>query len=258
MSASCEWPVDRTCLPTFSEDDPDRDAKAARLQEAVDTAVQVLWALTGRRFGCQRLTARPCPGWDDPAWDDYHGVGGPGFVPVLFDGRWHNVGCGEGCKPDGPGVVTLPGPVAGVDAVEVDGEIIDPAGYRLEGNRLYRTGGRAWPSQNMQRPLGEPGTWGVRYRRGVNPPAGAGTVVGQLALEFWNVCEPGKACRLPKRWQTVTRQGMTVTKADPTDILASGRTGLAEIDTWIVAHNPHGLDRPATVVSADSRGTTWR
>ena len=42
------------------------------------------------------------------------------------------------------------------------------------------------------------------------------------------------------------------------DILASGRTGLAEIDTWIVAHNPHGLDRPATVVSADSRGTTWR
>lgn len=257
MNASCEWPVDRTCLPSFEDDSPlQQAANHARLQEAVDTAVGVLWALTGRRFGCQRLTARPCPGWDDPAHDDY---GGPGFVAVLFDGRWSNVGCGDSsCRADGPSVVVLPGPVAGVDAVEIDGVVIDPTGYRLEGNRLYRNGGGSWPSQNMNRPLGDPGTWGVRYRRGVNPPAGAGTVVGQLALEFWNVCEPGKSCRLPKRWQTISRQGVTVTKADPTDILASGRTGLAEIDTWIVAHNPHGLDRPATVMSPDSRGTTWR
>lgn len=252
MSVNCEWPVDRTCLPQPPEDPEARAAHTVRLQAAVDTAVQVLWAFTGRQFGCQTLVARPCPRWDDPVWDDYDPT-----VAVLHDGRWLNVGCG-GCKADGPTQVALPGPVASVLEVEIDGVLIDPAGYRIEGDRLYRVGGHEWPAQDLTRPLGEPGTWGVRYRRGVEPPAGAAVVVGQLALEFWNVCEPGKACRLPKRWQTVSRQGVTVTKADPTDILASGRTGLAEIDTWIVAHNPAGLDRPARVVSADSRGTTWR
>lgn len=258
MNVSCEWPVSVDCLPSFESGDPDREAKAARLQDAVDTAVQVLWALTGRQFGCQTLVARPCPGWDDPRWEDYQAAGGSGFMPVLYGGQWSNVYCGSGCLADGPSIVTLPGPVAGVDGVDVDGDEIDPDGWRIEGDRLYRAGGRSWPSQDLSKPLGEPGTWGVRYRRGVEPPAGAGIVVGQLALEFWNVCEPGVACRLPRRWQTVTRQGMTISKADPTDILASGRTGLAEIDTWIVAHNPNGLDRPSTVSSPDRRGATWR
>ena len=257
MSVNCNWPIDRSCLPQPPDDPASHAEHYARLQVAVDTAVQVLWALSGRQFGCQDLVARPCPGWDDPPWDDYMPLGGPGMVAVLHDGQWRNVGC-EGCRADGPSMVTLPGPVASITGVEVDGVAIDPDSYKQEGDRLYRVGGREWPAQNLARPLGEPGTWGVRYKRGVQPPAGASTVVGQLALEFWNVCEPGMPCRLPRRWQTVNRQGMSVTKADPTDILASGRTGLAEIDTWLAAHNPRGLDRPATVVSADNRGLTWR
>ena len=252
MSVNCDWPVDRSCLPAPPEDPEARVAHNARLQAAVDTAVQVLWAFTGRQFGCQSIIARPCPGWDDPVWNDYDPR-----VSVMHGGRWTEVECGA-CKADGPTLVTLPGPVASVQSVEVEGVAIDPSSYRLEGDRLYRIGGLEWPYQDLTRPLGEPGTWGVKYRRGIEPPPGAGVVVGQLALEFWNVCEPGKPCRLPKRWQTVTRQGMTVTKADPTDILASGRTGLAEIDTWVAAHNQNGLDRPSTVVSADSRGPSWR
>ena len=258
MNVNCEWPVDRACLPVAPEEPEARAAHNLRLQEAVDTAVQVLWALTGRRFGCQTLVARPCPGWEDPAWDDYIPGARATTIPVLHAGAWQNVGCQTGCRADGPSVAHLPGPVARVLSVEIEGVAIDPSSYRAEGDRLYRAGGRQWPTQNLSRPLGEAGTWGVRHLRGVEPPAGAGTVVGQLALEFWNICEPGKACRLPKRWQTVSRQGVTVTKADPTDILSTGRTGLAEIDTWIVAHNPNGLDRPATVVSADNRGMTWR
>ena len=254
MDVNCEWPVDRSCLPVINPEDPERDAKYVRLQAAVDTAVGVLWALTGRQFGCQSLTARPCPGWDDPEWDDYSPGLRAAATPVMLGGSWFNVPCGPGgCSPDGPGNVRLPGPVAEVVEVEVDGQVIDPSSYRLEGDRLYRAGGERWPSQNMNLPLGEPGTWGVRYKRGVTPPPGAATVVGQLALEFWNVCEPGVACRLPRRWQSVTRQGVTVTKADPTDILAQGRTGLAEIDTWVAAYNPNGLVRPSFVVSADSR-----
>src|SRR5699024_9712469 len=190
---SCEWPVSVDCLPSFESGDPDREAKAARLQDAVDTAVQVwwaltgrqvgcqtlvarpcpgsgdprwgghegagragvravqggvdtavqvLWALTGRQFGCQTLVARPCPGWDDPRWEGYQAAGGSGFMPVLYGGQWSNVYCGSGCLADGPSIVTLPGPVAGVGGVDVDGDVIDPVGWRIEGDRLSRAGGR--------------------------------------------------------------------------------------------------------------------
>src|SRR5699024_12540280 len=113
MNVSCEWPVSVDCLPSFESGDPDREAKAARLQDAVDTAVQVLWALTDRQCGCQTLVARPCPGWDDPRWADYQAAGGSGFMPVMYGGQCSYVDCGSGRLADGPPIVRLPGPVAG-------------------------------------------------------------------------------------------------------------------------------------------------
>lgn len=247
MSDSCVWPVDRTCLPSDLTSDEDK----ARLQEAVDTAVGVLWALTGRQFGCQRLVTRPCPGWDR-FYDDYiaYGLPGIGFSPVLHAGVWRNVGCGTDCVADGPGVIRLPGPVAKIENVTVDGVIIDPTSYKLEGNRLYRLNDEEWPSQNLRRPAGEPGTWTVQYLRGTPPPAGAAMAVGQLTKEFWAVCT-GQKCRLPKRTMSVQRQGLTITRADPTDLLANKQTGLPEIDMWIAAHNPNKLDQPTKVGSPD-------
>lgn len=246
---SCTWPVDRTCLP----DPGDAVEDIARMQEAIDTAVSVLWSLTGRRFAVCPVKTRPCPTPFDTS--DVGDVGIPqvGFTPVLFGGRWQNEYCGAGCGFgfDNPAVVTLPGAVE-VIAVEVDGVVIAPDSYALEGDRLIRRVGQ-WPSQALHRPLGEPGTWAVEYLRGTPPPAGAALAVGQLAQEFWNICSGGK-CRLPKRTQSISRQGVTITRADPTDIIAQGYTGLPEIDLWISAQNPNKLMQPAAIISPDYLG----
>lgn len=241
------WPVDRTCLPDIDDDDSPEDR--VKLETAIDTAVLVLWSLTGRAYAIETVTARPCARYPDagPLLD----VDGP-FVPLLMDGQWINysVCSGATCTPDGLGVVELPGPVVSVEAVTVDGTVIAPESYRVEGNYLYRVAGGEWPSQDLSVPAGSPGTWSVTYTRGVPPPPGAASMVGQLAQEFWKVCT-GQKCRLPKRWQSITRQGVTITRADPTDILAQGYTGLPEVDTWVRALNPHRHSQPARVMSPD-------
>lgn len=240
------WPVDRTCLPDIDPDDAPEDV--LRLEAAIDTAVTVLWALTGRTYAIEHVVARPCPARQDAADVAMFGVG---FTPLLVDGGWLNVtGCGGStCTADGRGVVRLPGPVVAITAVYVDGVAIDPSGYTLAGDTLYRTAGE-WPDQDMDLPPGEAGTWSVSYTRGVPPPYGAALAVGQLAKEFWAVCSGGK-CRLPKRWQSITRQGVSIQRADPTDILAQGYTGLPEVDTWVRAINPHKLSQPSVIASPD-------
>lgn len=239
MSDVMTWPVDIGLLPEVNTDE-----EKARLQQAIDSAVLVLWRLTGSQFSIHRLLARPCPRNQDGDM--------AGFTPVLYEGRWFNVACNT-CQSDGPGAIHLPGPVAAIERVEVEGVTIASESYALENDRLIRAGGRSWPSQNLQRELGSPGTWGVIYLRGVQPPAGAAASVSTLATEFYQAASGGK-CRLPKAWQTVQRQGVTITRMDPTDLLAAGKTGLPEVDLWVRAINPHGIARGARVASPDTIG----
>lgn len=251
MATSLVWPVERSALPTVDT----TDADAVRLlQAAVDTAVGVLWALTGRRYGAQRLLARPCPRVQDTVND--YGVGGHvgHFTPVLLSGQWLNVACGGGCQSDGPGAVRLPGPVLRVERVDVEGVAIDPSSWRVEGDRLLRVNGHAWPSQDLQRPYGEPGTWGVWYLRGVEAPVGAASMVASLAGELYNAVNNPAKCRLPKGWTSVQRQGVTVRRVDPAQLLAAGRTGLPDVDLWIKTLNPAGLATSARVASPDTLG----
>lgn len=243
------WPCDRACLPDI--DDLDAEEDKLRLQVAIDTAVMVLWSLTGRQYAIETVTARPCPRSQEI--EDYSDMGaGVGFMPMLIDGGWVNEStCGSGrCNRNSPNVIELPGPVVSIESVTVDGVPIDATSWAQEGNYLYRTGGEAWPDQDLSVPMGQPGSWYVTYTRGVAPPPGASLMVGQLAKEFWAICSGGK-CRLPRRWQSITRQGVTVTRADPTNIIAQGQTGIAEIDTWVHALNPNQLMQPAAVASPD-------
>lgn len=244
---SCTWPVDRTCLPEVEAPED-----VARMQEQVDAAVGVLWALTGRRYALCEAIARPCPNPVDARGSTFD-IPGVGFTPVLYDGRWMNEWCGNGCGYgyDNPAAVSLPHAHSILD-VTIGGDVIDPSSYNLVDGTLWRTHGQ-WPTQSLASPLGSPGSWSVRYLRGVEPPAGAAMVVGLLAKEFWNVCTGGK-CRLPKRTQSVQRQGVTVTMVDPTDILMKGGTGIPEIDLWIHAQNPNHLSQPSAVISPDYLG----
>ena len=53
-AAPCAWTLDTTCCPdwgTYTNSQRDR---------ATQWATQILWALSGRRFGTCQVTVRPC------------------------------------------------------------------------------------------------------------------------------------------------------------------------------------------------------
>jgi hypothetical protein len=243
---SCTWPVSYTCLPDVTSPED-----TARLQAAVDAAVTVLWSFTGRQYGCCPLIVRPCP-----QQREHHLFWIPGYAwyPVLDAGVWQNIACacGPTCTVGGPGVVHLPGPVCSVTEVKIDGATVDSSAWVLEGDQLYAASGQ-WPSQDLSRQAGSPGTWSVEFLQGYPPPAGAAAAVGALALEFWKLCR-GEKCRLPRGVESVSRQGVSMKIADPTALFENFQTGIPEVDLWITAVNPHRLAAPPAVLSPDYRG----
>lgn len=241
---SCDWPVDRTCLPDLpAEDDPGYDAALARQSENEDTAVMVLWSLSGRQFGLCETVVRPCPerGLSRNPWSE---------AIVFWDGgNWQATSCGciGRCRQSGPGMIHLPGPANAVAAVQLGADVLDPSEYKLQDNVLYRTGGKAWPSQNLGRPTPETGTWSVTYDRGVPVPPGGARNAGILAREFVAACSDDSECRLPRNVTAVTRQGVSYQIYNPNDMYAAGKTGLADVDMWLAAVNPHALLTAPTV-----------
>lgn len=242
---SCQWSVDRSCLPEAVS-----DIDIAQQEAAEDLAVQVLWSLSGRQFGVCPVLARPCR--QQCSGVDYIGYPSMGwFFPVWDGGNWRNIacGCGPRCSWESPRVVHLASrvglPIQEVTEVVIDGIVLDSTEYRLEGDLLYRVNGE-WPTQDLTTPLDDEGTWSVTYTRGIPPPPGTAKLVGMLAAEFLAACTGGK-CRLPRRVRSVTRQGVSYDMADPTDVLASGKTGIPEVDLWLAAVNPHAVQQPVSV-----------
>lgn len=250
-----EWPVDRTCmkqLPDEPADGAPQDqvdkylAAVFTMNAATDLAVAVLFRLSGRVYGLQDVVVRPCPA---PAG---LGLTGPRTFPrsgVWFDGQqWldYTCGCGSRCRLSGPRMAHLQSPAASVTEVRINGATVDPAGYRLEGNVLYRIGAN-WPSQNLSRPAGENGTWTVAYKRGVPVSDYIARLTGQLAAEFQKACS-GDSCSLPSNVKTVTRQGVSYQVYDPTDLFKNRNTGIANIDAWLASGNPGKLMQPPVVL----------
>lgn len=244
---SCEWPVDRTCLPELpAEGEDGYEAALANQSRAEDTAIMVLYSLTAGVYGLCDTVVRPCP--PSP------GGHARGFRPwssalLWWDGAsWFNASCGclGRCRMSGPGMVHLPGPAQSVNTVIIGDVVLDEAEYVLEGSVLYRRGGKSWPNQDLSRPMGEAGTWSVDYVRGLPVPAGGDKMAGILAQEFINACD-GEECRLPRSVVQTTRQGVTHS-FDATKILQARKVGIPEIDLWLSAVNPHGLTQPPVVL----------
>lgn len=233
----CTWPIERSCLPT-----PNTDAERIKHRHAENLAVGVLWALSGRQFGSCPVTVRPCP---TPCTDSWNGalLGNRTTFPIYESGGWRTTGCGCGarCVQAGPGVIHLKGPVTGVTEVSIDGIVLEPEAYRLEGEYLYRLDEKAWPSQDLQSPLGETGTWSVTYNLGHGVPPGVDMLTGILTAEFIGACSPGGKCRLPRRVQSMSRNGVSYQMVDPQDIYRSGKTGIPEIDLWLASVNPKAI-----------------
>lgn len=254
----CGWPDPIPgCCPCWDQ------ASEAQQAFAAQVAADILWRLSGMRYGLCEVTVRPCGRDCDNT--TYRGSGAPLFQPWLDGVVWVNSGCGCRSRCDCCDVceVELPGPVDSITEVTIDGQTVPPAGYRVDDFRkLVRVGDTCWPTcQDLSAPTTEAGTFAVTYQLGMPlPPAGV-MAYNAYTCEFVKACCGDKTCRLPARTRSISRQGVTLDITDPMEFLDRGRTGVAEVDLWLATVNPTGQrGSPAAVYSPDRRPprvTTW-
>jgi hypothetical protein len=72
----------------------------------------------------------------------------------------------------------------------------------------------------------------ITYAIDNNLPPGTSAIVGWLACEYAKAAA-NKACSLPERVQSITRQGVSWTVLDPQDFLTKGYTGMGRLDHWL-------------------------
>lgn len=254
----CSWTLETSCCP-------DWDALSPQTQSlATAYATYMLWALTGRRYGPCSVILRPC----SPKCEGFNGyrtwpvgqpgttgAGAPWMIPYVDNGTWRNCGCNGGCTCRARCEVRLPGPVAAVDEVRVDGLALSPDAYRLDHVRteavLVRVDGECWPEcQDFNLDDDQPGTFSVTYQRGVAVPRAGQIAAGLLACEFAKLCN-GEDCALPQEIQSLTRNGVEVQVVDPATLPESILTGVAQVDRWVRAVNPNNLMAQPRVLTLD-------
>lgn len=249
-----------------AEDYPDLDLPTI-IEQQTEAAAEILYNLSGQRFGLCQLTLRPCrrecwgSGWPyADRWWEWTTAGGMWPRPALIDGAWFNLACGGcpgSCSCTPLSEALLPGVVHTVDTVKVDGvELVKNVQWRLDnGRRLVRLGG-SWPvCQHMGRDDDQPGTWSVTATWGLPVPASGRLALGELAGELINACV-GADCRLPQPVQQLVRQGVTISYLDPGEVFAAGRIGLTKVDLFLQWANPQRLPSPPQVFDVDA--PTWR
>ena len=255
----CNWPVDVVCDDVWATFAP------AVQTAAISWATYILWGLTGRQYGPCSLTLRPCgPKCQGPTgymtFPVSYGAtsGAPWMIPWIDNGLWRNCSCAGGCSCRASCEIALPGPVFVIDEVTVDGVVVPSSSYRLDNYRgitvLVRTDGLCWPDcQDMDANLDEPGSFGITYQRGVAVPRAGQLAAGELAVEFARACA-GQDCTLPQQLASLTRNGVEVQVMDPSTLLESGLTGIANVDLWIRTVNPARKGQRSRVYSPDIAG----
>ena len=256
---TCGWTIDDECCVKLQNafNDP---AKTALAQRCLDSAAEILYGLSGRQFGLCELTVRPCR---TSCYNPRNQIG-LRWTPALIGGQWTNVSCSlcrDTCSCKQVSEVRLPGPIASISEVKLNGTVMGPTEYRVD-NRdfLVRTSG-TWPiCQDMTADSSEANTWEVTYLRGLPIPEAGITALGDLACELTLGCLGDTCCALPKRITQLNVDGASMAMLDPMTFLKDGRTGLYMVDLWLQSVNPKSLSRGAAILSPDmakQRRTTW-
>jgi hypothetical protein len=259
------WPLDLSCCSAADDADP------AVVDRWHRVATRILWRLSGMRWGpsCP-LTIRPC---GRSCVEQYipFGYWGPqagGRIPYLdAGGVWRNavIGCGcrTACSCTSLCELRLDGPIYGVDEVRVDGVVLPPEAYRVDSpNILVRLDGECWDAcQDLNAPPTELGTSAVTYRIGLPLDAAAVAAVSALTCHLIKGCTGGGCgCRLNPNITRLQRQGVEMEMVDAALLYTEGRTGIREVDLFLMSVNPDGLSRPSRVYSVDhrpARRTVW-
>jgi hypothetical protein len=242
----CAWPIDPACLGT------DWDALDPSVQERAEAlSIASLRQLTAYRVGGCPITVRPCVQRCVRTWGQAHGWPMTGWGPSqLPDGTWVNsCGCSTDCSCTSLCEVVLAAPVGPVSSVKVDGGVLQPSDYRVDGNRLVWTGGGdcPWPiCQDMSLADTEVGTFSVSYLNAHTPDALAAYAAGVLAMEFAKACTGSSKCRLPSTVTSVARQGVSFTLGS--GAFPDGLTGIREVDAFVNLWRPPGAPSRAAQV----------
>jgi hypothetical protein len=245
------WPVRWICDTS--------DEQVDEVDQAVQFATEVVWALSGRQFGLCTVTLRPCRRdcfdslWFD-RWLEWP-IGATWPSPHLIGGRWFNLvcgRCGDACSCTALSEVALPGPVHSVIEVKVDGSPLVTGAYRLDDARtLVRVDGGEWPRCNdLNQDDDAVDTWSVTARFGTDVPEGGAWAVGELACQFI-AARHGGDCRLPRSVTQLVRQGVTIQFGAVLELLREGLTGLHLVDLFIRTWNPNRLARRNRTYSVD-------
>lgn len=218
----CEpWPIVGYTAPVGT--DPE-------IVEVAEQAAQAfLNGATGRRFGTCTYTQR-------------------------FQVRETNSGvCSAPLVAGNCCAIRLPNtPIQGVLGVKVDGILIDPSGYAvLGGSRLGRLNG-CWPQSgdNVPGRVEVTYTAGIPLRPGSTYYGMAASAMGELVREYVTGLS-GSTCKLPSRFVSVARQGVTTQALDPALFLSLSLTGLPLTDNFIRTVNPGGHRRKPRVLAVD-------
>lgn len=267
-----DWTLDTSVCSEWDE-------LGAVTGRAATMAAELLWRLSGRRFGTRDVTLRPC----NLGQPDLRSTYNSGFsfppglsallspttpvAPSLTDLQSgdHTV-CAAGCSSLGRAALTLPFPVLAVTDLTVESTSVPVTGAGsslaiLDHRTVVRQDGEAFPAtQDLTLPLGDPGTWSITVTVGTPLPADTPYVLGILACEMAKSMSNLK-CRLPKTLQSLSRQGVSI-QLVAEDYLQSGLVGVSEVDHWLVSVNPHRLQSPPTMATPESiarrpRQQTW-
>jgi hypothetical protein len=255
MAEPCGWTPTTGCCDGWDTFDP------AIQTAALNWAVDILWALSGRRYGACEITVRPCFTLCNPqtwetfgVWMQGWGSGGTnwGWWPYIdFSGAWRNCGCCGICCCGARCSLFLPGPIQTVTSIKINNVDL-LTGWRVEDKQwLVRQDGECWPEcQNFDVPADSTdNTFVVTYQWGVAVPASANVAAGALACEYAKWCT-NQTCALAPQITSLTRDGVSF------EVMVAGSdkrspTGVAIVDQWLRAVNPSGLRQNPKVLNPD-------
>lgn len=246
-------------LPAKAQPDSDNAEEVAEAERAIEVASDVLYALSGRQFaGLCSETLTPCPdrrhayrthspslGWPYTIAADWRwGYPTAGGLAWCYHGRRDRCSCVRLHTLD-LGLY----PLVSVDEIVIGGDVLDESAYRVDDDReIVRLDGKPWPPCAD---LTDPDAFTVTVTYGIKPPPAGEAAAATLAAEVYLARIGSDECRLPKRVQNITRQGISMAILDPFEFLDGGRTGLYDVDLFLAAHNPNRLSRRPAVLSPD-------
>lgn len=230
------------------------DFPTAPLEAGLLVASEILYYLTGMVWPGECVdTVRPCA-------ERSVQVRAGGWAPSSST-AWGYCGChaDSSCGCSTLSVIRLPRrPVTSVVSVKLDGLVLDPTFYRVDDwHRLtYLPGAgdtrQGWPCcQRLDLPATELDTMEVVYAYGSGPGLGGVQAAAALGCEFALATQGSSACRLPRRLNTITRQGVTMTFLNDLNALRDGWTELPEVDAWLAAVRYGRAHRPPAVFNPD-------